>query len=87
MNLEFRLDALSWLMTLIVGGVGAIILIYCWCYFGRTATALGRFGGVFVAFAGAMLGLVTADNTLLVLIIKTFVSVPGMILILIIKKL
>ena len=81
LNLEFRLDALSWLMTLIVGGVGAIILIYCWCYFGRTATALGRFGGVFVAFAGAMLGLVTADNTLLVYLFWELTTVFSFLLI------
>ena len=46
-------------MTLIVGGVGALVLIYCSAYFKTSAAGLGRFGGVFVAFAGAMLGLVT----------------------------
>lgn len=66
LDLVFRLDALGWLMVLIVGGVGSLILVYCAGYFGRTASAQGRFGGVFVAFAGAMLGLVTADNTLIV---------------------
>lgn len=64
MHLQFRLDALAWLMTIIVGGVGALVLVYCAAYFSKTATALGRFAGVFVAFAGAMLGLVTTDNTL-----------------------
>lgn len=66
LNVVFRLDVLGWVMTLIVGGIGALILIYCWGYFGRKASNLGRFGGVFVAFAGAMFGLVTADNTVLV---------------------
>lgn len=65
LSFSFRLDVLSWLMTLIVGGLGAVILFYCWGYFARGAQAMGRFGGVFVAFAGAMLGLVTTDNTLL----------------------
>lgn len=66
LDLDFRLDALSWLMNLIVGTVGAIILVYCSAYFSPRATALGRFSGCFLAFAGAMTGLVLADNTLVV---------------------
>ncbi len=64
LNLSFRLDALSWVMTLIVGGVGSLVLLYSAAYFSARATALGRFAAVFVAFAGAMLGVVTTDNTL-----------------------
>ncbi len=64
LHFHFRLDPLSWLMTLVVGGIGALVLLYSAAYFSSTATALGRFAGVFVAFAGAMLGLVTTDNTL-----------------------
>lgn len=64
LDITFRLDTLSWLMGLIVGGVGALILVYCSGYFARDAQAMGRFAGVFVAFAGAMFGLVTTDNTL-----------------------
>ena len=59
-ELAFRLDTLSWLMTLLVGAIGALVLVYCSAYFSVSATGLGRFGGVLVAFAGAMLGLVTA---------------------------
>lgn len=65
LHLTFRLDTLSWVMTLVVGGVGALVMVYCGAYFSASARALGRFAGVFVAFAGAMLGLVTTDNTLL----------------------
>ncbi len=64
LDLAFRLDVLAWLMVLVVGGVGALVLVYCAAYFSPSATALGRFAGVFVAFAGAMLGLVTTDNSL-----------------------
>ncbi|TRW46982.1 Na+/H+ antiporter subunit A [Georgenia yuyongxinii] len=63
-DFAFRLDVLAWLMVLIVGGVGALVLMYCAAYFSAHATALGRFAGVFVAFAGAMLGLVATDNSL-----------------------
>ncbi|NLI85849.1 MAG: Na+/H+ antiporter subunit A [Propionibacterium sp.] len=81
LDLVFRLDVLSWLMTLIVSGVGALILIYCWCYFGHNAGHLGRFGGVFVAFAGAMFGLVTSDNTLIVYLFWELTTVFSFLLI------
>lgn len=64
LELTFRLDELSWIMSLIVTGVGTLVLIYCSRYFSAAAQGMGRFAGVFTAFAGAMLGLVTTDNTL-----------------------
>lgn len=64
LDLVFRIDALSWLMALIVSGVGALVLVYTTRYFSASAAGLGRFAGAFVSFAGAMLGLVTTDNTL-----------------------
>ena len=63
MSLDFHLDVLSWLMTLLVGGIGFFVLAYCTWYFSGHATGLGRFAAIFLAFAGAMLGLVTTDNT------------------------
>lgn len=65
LEFAFRLDTLSWLMALLVGGIGSLVLFYCGRYFSATATSLGRFAGAFTAFAGAMLGLVTTDNLLI----------------------
>jgi len=65
LSITFRLDTLSWFMVLIVGAVGALVLAYCAWYFASVAKGKGRFGGVFVAFAGAMLGLVATDSTLM----------------------
>ncbi|MEH1014991.1 Na+/H+ antiporter subunit A [Micromonospora sp. CPCC 206060] len=65
LDLALRVTTLSWLMTLLVGGIGALVLAYCAHYFTAAEPGLGRFVGVFVAFAGAMLGLVVADNLLL----------------------
>ncbi|PFG35020.1 Na+/H+ antiporter subunit A [Sanguibacter antarcticus] len=64
-NLSFRMDTLSWLMLLFVGVVGTLVLVYCSAYFAASASGLGRFGGVLVAFAGAMVGLVTADDMMI----------------------
>lgn len=81
LELSFRLDTLSWLMTLLVGGVGAVVLVYCSAYFKAHASGLGRFSGVLVAFAGVMLGLVTADNTLLLFVFWELTTVFSYLLI------
>ncbi|MFG3704982.1 Na+/H+ antiporter subunit A [Micromonospora sp. NPDC047670] len=65
LDLALRLTTLSWLMTLLVGGVGALVLVYSARYFGPGSVGLARFAAVLVAFAGAMLGLVLADDLLL----------------------
>jgi len=64
LDVGFRLDSLSWFMVLIVGGVGAVVLIYCSRYFAPRSSGLGRFAAVLTAFAGAMLGLVTSSNVI-----------------------
>lgn len=81
LELAFRLDTLSWLMTVVVGGVGALVLVYCAAYFSPTASGLGRFGGVFTAFAGSMLGLVTADDMLLLFVFWELTTVTSYLLI------
>ncbi len=81
LELSFRLDTLSWLMTVVVGGVGALVLVYCSAYFTSTASGLGRFAGVFTAFAGSMLGLVTADDMLLLFVFWELTTVTSYLLI------
>src|SRR5690606_9940885 len=53
---------LSGILALPVTGVGAIVLFYCAWYFKPGDPEMWRFTGVFVAFAGSMLGLVLSDN-------------------------
>ncbi|MHB1288860.1 Na+/H+ antiporter subunit A [Georgenia sp.] len=80
-DLAFRLDVLAWLMVLVVGTVGALVLVYCAAYFSATARGLGRFGGVFVAFAGAMLGLVSTDNSLMLYVFWELTTIFSFLLI------
>lgn len=65
LELAFRMTTLSWLMTLLVGGVGALVLVYSARYFSAGSRGLARFAAVLVAFAGAMLALVLSDDLLL----------------------
>ncbi len=81
LSLAFRLDGLSWLMSLVVGGMGALVLVYCASYFKDDEPGLGRFAGCLVGFAGAMLGLVTSDDMLLLYIFWEITTVLSYLLI------
>ncbi|MYW98253.1 Na+/H+ antiporter subunit A [Streptomyces sp. PgraA7] len=61
-GLDLRLDALSELMVLMAAGVGSLVLVYCASYFRDDTPQLARFAGNLLAFAGAMLALVLADD-------------------------
>ncbi|MBF6619331.1 MAG: Na+/H+ antiporter subunit A [Patulibacter sp.] len=81
MELAFRLDALSLLMTFVAAGVGAVVLAYCARYFSDDEDALGRFAAVLVAFAGAMLGLVLSDDLLLLYVFWELTTVLSFLLV------
>ena len=60
-DVSFRIGVLQWVLTLVVSGVGALVLFYCRSYFADDEPPL-RTGAVLLAFAGAMTGLVTSDD-------------------------
>ncbi|ROR54068.1 multisubunit sodium/proton antiporter MrpA subunit /multisubunit sodium/proton antiporter MrpB subunit [Luteococcus japonicus] len=65
LTLGLRMDSLSLLMCLVVGGIGTLVLAYCTAYFDDGEADLGRLAAHLTAFAGAMTGLVLADDLLL----------------------
>ncbi|MFC7847533.1 Na+/H+ antiporter subunit A [Arthrobacter sp. NPDC057388] len=77
----FRMDALAWVMSLLVLGVGALVLVYCARYFKNKDSYLGGFGAQLLAFAGAMFGLVTADDLLMLFIFWELTTVLSYLLI------
>ncbi|HZK32645.1 MAG TPA: Na+/H+ antiporter subunit A [Corynebacterium sp.] len=81
LNLEFRLDSLAGLFSLIILGVGALVLFYCWGYFDSNPPRLMKFGGEMVAFAAAMYGLVISDNFLLMYVFWEITSVLSFLLV------
>lgn len=64
MNIDLRFDALAAIMSVLVLGIGALVLVYCSRYFEDDEPRLGLFAALMVAFAGAMFGLVVSDNLL-----------------------
>ena len=80
-ELAFRLGALQWLMTLVVTGIGALVLVYCAWYFADDDPGLPSFAGTFVAFAGSMLGLVLCDDLLVLYVFWELTTVFSYLLI------
>ena len=62
--IDLRLDGFAALMVLLVAGIGVGVFTYSLRYFAPNAPGLGRLAGLLVLFAGSMLGLVLADNLL-----------------------
>ena len=80
-ELSVRLDTLSWLLALIVTGIGALVIVYCTKYFTDSDEGLGRFAAVLLAFTGTMYGLVIADNVFLLFVFWEATSVFSYLLI------
>ncbi|MDP3952550.1 Na+/H+ antiporter subunit A [Microbacterium sp.] len=81
LNLSMRMDVLGWVMTLIVTGVGALVLLYCRWYFHDEAAGLGQFAGVLLGFAGAMYGLVLTDDLVMLVMFWEVTSILSYLLI------
>ena len=78
---DLRLDGMAATMTLIVSGIGVLILVYAHSYFDVDTADLGRLAGLLVLFAGAMVGLVQADHLLLLYSCWEITSVTSYLLI------
>ena len=81
MNIDMRFDSLAAIMSLLVLGIGALILLYCARYFEDDEPRLGLFAAEMVAFAGAMFGLITSDNMLVLYIFWEITTVLSFLLV------
>ncbi|MCK2199988.1 Na+/H+ antiporter subunit A [Corynebacterium callunae] len=81
LDINFRMDSLAALFSLIVLGVGALVLLYCWGYFDSNPGRLSAFAGELTAFAMAMYGLVISDNMLLMYVFWEITSVLSFLLV------
>lgn len=78
---SMRMDVLGWLLTLVVTGVGALVMLYCRWYFRGKTNGVGQFSAVLLAFAGAMYGLVLTDDLVVLVMLWEATSVLSYLLI------
>jgi hypothetical protein len=80
MALGFRLDGLAWLLALLITGIGALVVLYAAWYLAPEDPA-PRFFAFLLLFMGAMLGVVLADNLLLLVLFWELTSLSSFLLI------
>jgi multicomponent Na+:H+ antiporter subunit A len=79
-NLSFRTDGLSLLFALLISGIGTLVVIYAGGYL-KGQAQLGRFYAWLLMFMAAMLGVVLADNVLLLFVFWELTSFTSFMLI------
>ncbi|GAB2692831.1 hydrogen gas-evolving membrane-bound hydrogenase subunit E [Thalassiella azotivora] len=80
LSLALRLDALSLLMLVLVSGVGLLIFTYC-AWYAERGPQLVRFVATLTGFAGAMFGLVLADDVILLYVFWELTTVTSYLLV------
>ncbi|QCX26339.1 Na+/H+ antiporter subunit A [Nocardioides jishulii] len=81
LELAFAMGTLQWVLAMIVLGIGTVVLAYCRWYFHDDSAGVPRFAGVLVAFIAAMLGLVLADDLLLLYVFWELTTVFSFLLV------
>lgn len=80
MNLGFRLDGLSMMFVILILGIGLLVILYARYYLSAKENN-GRFYALLLVFMGAMLGIVTADNLLMLIVFWEITSISSFLLI------
>ena len=80
-SLAFRLDALGLLLLFLASGIGMLVLVFCARYFDDDEPGLGLFAGTLTAFAGAMTGLVLADDLVVLFVFWELTTILSFLLI------
>jgi multicomponent Na+:H+ antiporter subunit A len=85
MSIDLRFDTLAAVMSVLVLGIGALVLVYCADYFHHhdehIEKRLPSFAAELVAFSGVMFGLVVSDNLLLLYVFWELTSVLSFLLV------
>ncbi|MGB2819305.1 MAG: monovalent cation/H+ antiporter subunit A [Burkholderiaceae bacterium] len=76
----FRMDGLAWLFALLILGIGALVVLYA-AYYLHHDDPSARFFQFLLLFMGAMLGVVLADNLVLLVVFWEATSLSSFLLI------
>jgi multicomponent K+:H+ antiporter subunit A len=80
LKLGFRMDGLAWLFALLIAGIGALVVLYAGYYLAAEDPP-ARFFLFLMLFMGAMLGVVLADNLILLVVFWELTSLSSFLLI------
>jgi len=80
LDFGFRMDGLAWLFALLITGIGALVVLYAAWYL-DPADPAPRFFTFLLLFMGAMLGVVLADNLILLVLFWELTSLSSFLLI------
>ncbi len=80
LTFSLRLDALGYLMALLILGIGLLVVVYA-KYYLAPEQRTGRFFGPLLAFMGAMLGIALSENLLLLVVFWELTSITSFLLI------
>jgi len=80
LDLAFRFDGLGMLFAYLIVGIGLLVIVYA-RYYLKAEDVTGRFYAFLLLFMGAMLGVVLAENLLLLLVFWELTSLISFLLI------
>ena len=81
LRLDLHVDAFATLMGWLVAGIGLLVFWFAYGYFDSSSPRLGTFAASLTLFAGAMLGLVFADDVYLLFLFWEATSVASFLLV------
>ncbi|CAN7221301.1 monovalent cation/H+ antiporter subunit A [Pararhizobium sp. LjRoot235] len=80
LNFTLRMDGFAWMFVILVTAIGLLVVVYA-RYYMSTSDPVPRFFSLFLAFMGAMLGLVLSGNLILLAIFWELTSIGSFLLI------
>ncbi len=80
LNFTLRLDAFAWMFTVLITGIGFLVVLYA-RYYMSAEDPIPRFFAFFLAFMGSMLGIVLSGNVILLSIFWEMTSIFSFLLI------
>jgi len=80
LNLVLRMDGFAWMFSMLVLGIGALVVLYA-RYYMSPADPVPRFFSFFLAFMGAMMGVVLSGNLIVLALFWELTSLFSFLLI------